>query len=109
MISEPRTVRSPPPAALHDEPLAPVFLLEFAAAVAADALRAHLVAIERSFDPTQPDEVTATRALARECDDLVKSLADYRRRVLGLVARECERCEQLRSGQPAVLDVSEPT
>jgi len=64
-----RTVRLPAPS---DLPLGPLLLLELAAAVAANALRAHHVAIEGDFFPGETDEVTTARVLARECDDSSK-------------------------------------
>jgi hypothetical protein len=74
---------------LHAEPpLGPLLLLELAAAVAAAALRAHHIAIEGDFCPDETDEVTTARVLARECDDLIETLNDYRRRVWARLARE---------------------
>ena len=84
-----RTVRLPAPADLYVEPpLGPLLLLELAAAVAANALRARHVAVEGDFFPGETDEVTTARVLARECDQLVETLNDYRRRVLARLARE---------------------
>jgi hypothetical protein len=84
-----RTVRVPAPSDLHVEPpLGPLLLLELAAAVAANALRARHVAIEGDFYRDETDEVTTARVLARECDQLVDTLNDYRRRVLTRLARE---------------------
>ncbi len=84
-----RTVHLPAPSDLHVEPpLGPLLLLELAAAVAANALRARHVAIEGDFYPDETDEVTTARVLARECDELVATLNDYRRRVLTRLARE---------------------
>jgi hypothetical protein len=88
-MSERRTVRLPAPSDLYDEPpLGPLLLLEFAAAVAANALRARHVAVEGDFHPSETDEVTMARVLARECDKLVETLGDYRRRVFARLARE---------------------
>jgi len=79
----------PAPADLYVEPpLGPLLLLELAAAVAANALRARHVAVEGDFFPGETDEVTTARVLARECDELVETLNDYRRRVLARLARE---------------------
>ena len=84
-----RTIFLPAPSDLHVEPpLGPLLLLELAAAVAANALRARHVAVEGDFFPGETDEVTTARVLARECDDLVETLNDYRRRVLARLARE---------------------
>jgi hypothetical protein len=89
MMSDRRTVRLPAPSALHVEPpLGPLLLLELAAAVAADARRAHHVASEGDFHSGETDELTRARTLARECDDLADTLADYRRRVFARLARE---------------------
>jgi hypothetical protein len=89
MTSGRRTVRLPAPSDLHAEPpLGPLLLLELAAAVAAAALRAHHIAIEGDCFPDEADEVTAARVLARECDDLIATLNDYRRRVWARLARE---------------------
>ncbi len=89
MTSGRRTVRLPAPIDLHVEPpLGPLLLLELAAAVAANALRAHHAAIEGDFFPGETDEVTTARVLARECDDLIETLNDYRRRVWARLARE---------------------
>jgi hypothetical protein len=91
MTSGRRTVRLPAPSDLHAEPpLDPLLLLDLAAAVAGNALRAHHVAIEGDFFPGETDEVTAARSLAHACDQLAQILDDYRRRVLARLA--CERC-----------------
>jgi hypothetical protein len=88
-MGERRVVRFPTPPDLHVEPpLGPLLLLELAAEVAANALRARHVAIAGDFWPHETDEVTTARVLARECDDLVETLNDYRRRVLARLARE---------------------
>jgi hypothetical protein len=65
-----------------------LLLLKLAAQVAANALRAHHVAIEGDFFPGETDEVTTARVLARECHELVETLNDYRRRVWARLARE---------------------
>ncbi len=88
-MGERRVVRFPTPPDLHVEPpLGPLLLLELAAEVAANALRARHVAIEGDFWPDETDEVTTARVLARECDELVETLNDYRRRVLARLARD---------------------
>ena len=84
-----RRVRLPSPTDLHQEPpLGPLLVLELAAAVAANALRAHHVQIEGDYHPDETAEVTTARVLARECDLLRDTLDDYRRRVLARLARE---------------------
>jgi hypothetical protein len=89
MISGRRTVRVPSPCDLHAEPpLGPLLVLEFATAVAANALRAHHVAIQGDFFLDETDEVTAARVLAHACDQLAQILDDYRRRALARLARE---------------------
>jgi hypothetical protein len=65
-----------------------VSMLEFAAAVAGNALRAHHVAIQGDFFLDETDQVTAARVLAHACDQLGQILDDYRRRVVARLARE---------------------
>jgi hypothetical protein len=62
--------------------------LELAAAVAANALRAHHAAIEGDSFPGEIDEVTAARVLAHACDQLRQILDDYRRRVQARLAEQ---------------------
>jgi hypothetical protein len=89
MTSGRRTVRVPASSDLYAEPpLGPLLLLELAAAVAANALRAHHVAIEGDFFPGETVEVTAARILAHACDQLAQILNDYRRPVLARLASE---------------------
>jgi hypothetical protein len=89
MTSRRRTVRVPSPCDLHAEPpLGPLRVLELAAAVAANALRAHHVAIQGDCFLDETDEVTAARVLAHACDQLGQILDDYRRRVVARLARE---------------------
>jgi hypothetical protein len=89
MTSGRRPVRVPSPSDLRAEPpLGPLLLLDLAAAVAANALRAHHVAVEGDFFPGETDETTAARVLAHACDQLGQILDDYRRRVLVRLARE---------------------
>ena len=88
-MSDRRTVRIPAPSDLYVEPpLGPLLVHELAAAVAANALRAHHVAIEGDFHPGETDEVTSARVLAHACDQLVQILNDYRHHVLARLARE---------------------
>jgi hypothetical protein len=89
MTSGRRTVRLPAPSDLHAEPpLGPLLLLELAAAVAGNALRAHHVAIQGDFFLDETAENTAARVLAHACDQLAQIVDDYRRRVLVRLARE---------------------
>lgn len=74
---------------MSEPPLGPLLLLDLAAAVASNALRAHHVTIEGDFFPGESDEVTAARVLAHACDQLGQILDDYHRRVLARLA--CER------------------
>lgn len=88
-MSERRTVFLPAPSDLHVEPpLGPLLLLEFAAVIAAHAIRARHVAVCGDFHPDETSEVTTARRLARECDELVEALHGYRRHVLARLARE---------------------
>jgi hypothetical protein len=89
MTSGRRTSRVPSPCDLHAEPpLGPLLLLDLAATVAANALRAHHVAIEGDSFPGETDEVTAARVLAHACHQLRQILDDYRRRVRARLAAE---------------------
>ena len=63
----------PSPADLHvAPPLGPRLLLEFAAAVTANALCAHHVVVEVGFFPGETHEVAAARSLVQACDQLVQ-------------------------------------
>jgi hypothetical protein len=89
MTSGRRTVRVPSPCDLQAEPpLGPLRMLELAAAVAANALRAHHVAIQADFFLDETHEVTAARVLAHACDQLGQILDEYRRRAVARLARE---------------------
>ena len=89
MTSRRRTVRLPAPSDLHAEPpLGPLLLLDLAAAVAGNILRAHHVAIQGDLLLDEADEVTAARVLVHACDQLGQLLDAYRRRVLARLARE---------------------
>jgi hypothetical protein len=89
MTSGRRSVRLPAPSVLRAvPPLGPLLLLDLAAAVAGNALRAQHVAIQGDFFPDETDEVTAARVLAHACDQLAQILDDYRRRVCVRIARE---------------------
>jgi hypothetical protein len=89
MTSGRRTVRVPSPCDLHAEPpLGPLLVLDLAAAVAANALRAHHVAIQGDFFLDETDEVIAARVLAHACDQLGQILHEYRRRVLARLAEQ---------------------
>jgi hypothetical protein len=89
MTSGRRTVHLPSPCDLHAEPpLGPLRVLELAAAVAANALRAHHIAIQGDFFLDETHEVTAARVLAHACDQLAQIVDDYRRPALARLARE---------------------
>ena len=68
--------------------LGPLLVLELAAAVAVNALRARHVAVEGGFHPGEPNKVTTARVLAHACDQLVQRLNDCRRHILARLARE---------------------
>jgi hypothetical protein len=85
-------VRVPPPSDLHQEPpLGALVLLEIAAAVAANTLRARHVQIEGDFFDDEGGEVTMARVLACECEMLCNTLREYRRLVVGRLAAERAR------------------
>ena len=89
MTSGRRSVRLPAPSDLRAEPpLGPLLLLDLAAAVAGNALRAHHVAIQGDFFLDETDEATAARVLAHACDQLGQLLHEYRRRVLARLAEQ---------------------
>ena len=82
-------VRLPEPSDLYAIPvLGPLLLLDLAAAVAGNALRAQHVEIEGDFFPGETDEVTAARVLAHACDTLRNTLHDFRRRLMARLALE---------------------
>ena len=82
-------VRVPPPSDLHEEPpLGPLLLLELAAAVAANVLRARHIQIEGDFFDGEAEDVTVARVLACECDMLRETLREYRRLVVARLIRE---------------------
>jgi len=82
-------VRLPDPSDFYALPaLGPLLLLDLAAAVAGNALRAQHAEIHGDSLPGETDEVTAARGLARECDLLRISLRDFRRRILARLARQ---------------------
>jgi hypothetical protein len=63
MMSGRQTVHVPSPCDLHAEPpLGTLLLLDLAAAVASNALRAHHVAIEGDFFPGEAGEVACRRS-----------------------------------------------
>lgn len=62
--------------------LGAIAVLEVAAVIAANALRAQHVAIEGAFHPGETEIDTIARVLATECDMLRNTLRRYRRRVL---------------------------
>lgn len=82
-------IHVPSPSDLYALPaLGSLQVLELAAAIADNALRAQHVQIEGDFFPGETDEVTTARVLARECERLRNTLHDYRRRVLARLASE---------------------
>lgn len=75
--------RVPPPCDLVLEPqLAPLLVLEIAAALTRNALRGQYIQILGDHLRDETDEVIAARALARHCDLLRAVLRDYRRLVV---------------------------
>lgn len=85
-------VRVPSPDDLYALPaLGPLHVLELAAAVVQNALRAQHVEIEGDFAPGESHEVTTARVLELECRMLRDTLQEFRRRVLARLERE--RCE----------------
>jgi hypothetical protein len=82
-------IRVPPPSDLHALPaLSSLLVLDVAAAIAANALRAQHLEIDGDFHPGETDEITTARVLARECDMLRDTLNEFRRRALARLARE---------------------
>ena len=82
-------IRLPPPSDLYEEPpLGPLLLLDIAAAVAANVLRARHVQIEGDFCEDEAEDVTVARVLACECDMLRATLREYRRLVVARLVRE---------------------
>jgi hypothetical protein len=80
-------VRLPGSSDLYAVPaLGAVAVLEVAAAIAANALRAQHVAIEGDFHPGETDTVTTARVLVAECEMLRDTLRRYRRGVLDELA-----------------------
>jgi hypothetical protein len=82
-------LRVPSPADFYALPaLGPLLLLDLAAAIASNALRAQHVQIEGDFSPNETDDVTTARVLAHDCDRLRVSLNDFRRRALARLAQQ---------------------
>jgi hypothetical protein len=76
-------IRLPDPSDFYALPaLGPLLLLDLAAAIASNALRAQHVEIQGDVLPGETDDLAAARLLARECDLLRVTLNDFRRRVL---------------------------
>jgi hypothetical protein len=67
----------------------PLLLLELAAEVAANALRARYVAIEGDFLARRDRRGHHGARPSSECDELVETLDDYCRRILARLRREC--------------------
>lgn len=75
-------LRVPDPCDLALEPqLGPLVLLEIAAVVAANALRAHHVQIQGDPSPSEFDEAAAARVILAAAHRLLRAIHAYRRRV----------------------------
>ena len=82
-------VRVPKPEDLNALPaLGPLHVLELAAAIVQNALRAQHIQLEGDFFPGEPDDVTTARVLERECAMIRDTVHHFRRRVLARLARE---------------------
>jgi hypothetical protein len=82
-------IRLPDPSDFYALPaLGPLLLLDLAAAIACNALRAQHVEIQGDVLPGETDDLAAARLLARECDLLRVTLNDFRRRVLARRAQQ---------------------
>lgn len=68
--------------------LGPLLLLDLAAAIACNALRAQHVEIQGDVLPDETDELAAARYLVRECDHLRVTLNNFRRRALARLAQQ---------------------
>jgi hypothetical protein len=76
-------LRVPDPCNLALEPqLGPLVLLEIAAVVAANALRAHHVQIQGDPSPDEFDEAAAARVIVARTYRMLRAIHAYRRRVL---------------------------
>jgi hypothetical protein len=82
-------VRLPDPSDLSALPaLGPLLLLDLAAALASNALRAQHVDLTGDCFATETDEIVTARILAHECDRLRIAVSDFRRRALARLARQ---------------------
>jgi len=82
-------VRVPRPEDLYAVPaLGPLHVLELAAAVVQNALRAQHFEIEGDVEPGESDEVTLARVLKLECQMLRDTVHEFRRGVLARLDRE---------------------
>lgn len=82
-------IRVPSSCDLALEPqLGSLLLLELAAVVADNALRAHHVQIEGDYSHHESDAATAARAVTRQCDLLLLSVRAYRRLVRARLDRD---------------------
>jgi len=82
-------VRVPPPEDLYVLPaLGPLHVLELAAAVVQNALRAQHIEIEGAFAPGEAAEITTARVLYVECCMLQDTLHELRSRLLARLERE---------------------
>jgi hypothetical protein len=80
-------IRLPRSTDLYAAPaLGALTMLDVAAAIAANALRAQHVAIEGDFHPGETELDTVARVLATECEMLRDTLRRYRGRILEQLA-----------------------
>jgi hypothetical protein len=82
-------LRVPDPFDLAIEPqLGPLALLELAAAVAVNALRAYHVQIHGDPMHDELDEATAARRIVSHCNLVLRAIQPYRRHVLERLERD---------------------
>lgn len=82
-------MKIPPPSDLDALPaLGLLLVLDLAAALTANALRAQHIQIMGDFDPAEDELVTAARVLATECEMLRTAVIHFRRRALVQLADE---------------------
>jgi len=82
-------VRLPDPSDLYALPaLGPLLLLDLAAALASNALRAQHAGIDGDSHLGEAGEIAAARILSHECDLLRIAVSDFRRRVMARLARQ---------------------
>jgi hypothetical protein len=82
-------VRLPDPSDLYALPaLGPLVLLDLAAALASNALRAQHAGLDTQAQVGEAAEIATARLLAHECDLLRIAVSDFRRRVMARLARQ---------------------